>query len=266
MPHRYCGAVPARDYPYFAARFCALAHRGGDAAGAEVENSISAFAAAVGLGYTHLETDVHATADGVLVAFHDERLDRVTDAAGAVAALPWAAVREARIGGREPVPTLDELLDAFPAAFFNIDIKADAAVAPLARAIARHAAQERVCVGSFSTRRIRAFRRLVGTQVATSADPAAVALYAFGAGARRVGRPAGEALQIPVREESRGLLLVKPALLRAAHGAGKVVHVWTVNDRAEMNRLIDLGVDGLVSDDVVALKEVLTERGLWDAA
>jgi glycerophosphoryl diester phosphodiesterase len=255
--------VLARDYPYFGSGFCALAHRGGWAAGPEVENSVAAFASAVALGYRHLETDVHATADGVLVAFHDERLDRVTDAAGSIAALPASEVARARIGGREPIPTLDELLETFPASCFNIDIKSDAATRPLARAVARHAAQDRVCVGSFSGRRIREFRRLAGTQVATSVDPVGVVWYAYGVLGRRLVVPAGQALQVPVQDEDTRLPIVKPDFLASAHRAGRVVHVWTINDPAEMHRLIDLGVDGLVSDDVVVLKSVLADRGLW---
>ncbi len=253
----------ARDFPYFGSGFCALAHRGGWATGPEVENSVAAFRSAVDLGYTHLETDVHATADGVLVAFHDERLDRVTDASGAIAALPASEVARARIGGREPIPTLDELLETFPGTCFNIDIKADAATLPLARALARHAAQDRVCVGSFNTRRIREFRRLAGSLVATSVDPMGVVWYAYGVGARRLVRPAGQALQVPVRDEGTGIPIVKPDFVAAAHRSGCVVHVWTVNEPAEMHRLIELGVDGLVSDDVLALKAVLAERGLW---
>ncbi len=260
--------VAARDLPYFAPRFVALAHRGGYGAGTgpELENSLAAFQAAVALGYTHLETDVHVTSDGVLVALHDERLDRVTDAAGAVADLPWAAVRKARIGGIAPIPTLDELLDALPHACFNIDIKAPGAVEPLARAIARHAAQDRVCVGSFSLGRIRRFRRLAGSLVPTSVDAAGVVCFAYGVGVRRLGLPAGQALQIPVNDEGTGIPLVKPDLIAAAHRAGRVVHVWTINDPAEMGRLIDLGVDGLVSDNIVALKEILLARGLWGHA
>ncbi|MFD9130057.1 glycerophosphodiester phosphodiesterase, partial [Kitasatospora sp. NPDC059571] len=100
----------------------AFAHRGGDLG--HPENSLAAFEAAVALGYRYLETDVHATRDGVLVAFHDSRLDRVTDATGAVAELPWDTVGRARIGGTEPVPLLEDLLGAFPAARFNIDVKA----------------------------------------------------------------------------------------------------------------------------------------------
>lgn len=254
----------ASDFPYFGTGFVALAHRGGWAAGAARENSVAAFASAVGLGYTHLETDVHVTADGVLIAFHDERLDRVTDAAGAVGDLPWSEVRRARIGGSEPIPTLDELLEAFPTSRFNIDIKAGGAVAPLADSLARHAALGRVCVGSFSGRRIRAFRSLVGPGVATSVGPLGVVLGAWGVGVRRLIPSTGMAYQIPVRDEQTGLRVLTRGLLNTAHRAGKVVHVWTINDRAEMHRLIDLGVDGLVSDDVVALRDVLIERGLWE--
>ena len=130
-------------------------------------------------------------------------------------------------------------------------------------ALARHAAQDRVCVGSFNTRRIREFRRLAGSLVATSVDPMGVVWYAYGVGARRLVRPAGQALQVPVRDEGTGIPIVKPDFVAAAHRSGCVVHVWTVNEPAEMHRLIELGVDGLVSDDVLALKAVLAERGLW---
>ena len=259
-------AVRARDFSYFPPGFCALAHRGGWAAGEAAENTLAAFSAAVAMGYSHLETDVHVTSDGVLVAFHDDLLDRVTDASGPIAQLPWSEVQAARIGGVEPIPTFDELLDAFPTTRFNIDLKADGAVAPLAETLARHGAERRVCVGSFSTRRIRRFRRLAGPSVATSVDPLGVIWYAFAAGGRRVVAPPGQALQVPVRDEKTGVLIVKPSLITAAHRAGRVVHVWTVNDASEMHRLIDLGVDGLVSDDIVLLKDVLVERGLWTGA
>src|SRR5690606_38590076 len=118
-------------------RILALAHRGG-AYHPEIEgleNTMAAFQHAAALGYDYLETDVHLTADGVLLAFHDAVLDRVTDSTGAVGELTLADVRRARIGGREQVPTLVELLDAFPQARFNIDIKSDQAVAPLAELV-----------------------------------------------------------------------------------------------------------------------------------
>lgn len=253
-------------YAYFDAPFAALAHRGGfsPAAPLSVENSLRAFAAAWDLGYRYLETDVHVTADGVLVAFHDERLDRVTDARGAVADLPWDAVREARIGGTEPVPTLDDLLDALPHALVNIDLKASGAVVPLAAALDRHHAHDRVCVGSFGERRIREFRRLTSGRVATSASPVEVAVFGLIPGVRALWPLRAGAFQLPERHERTGVRLLSRGMLDAAHLRGARVHVWTVNDRSDAERLIELGVDGIVTDDLVMLKDVLVARDLWE--
>ena len=172
--------MSAADYPYFAPPPFGLAHRGGAShpANVGIENTLAAFATAVDLGYRFLETDVHATADGRLVAFHDEHLDRVTDRAGAIAELPWSEVAAARIAGSQPIPSLDDLLDAFPEARINIDIKAPGAVVPLWETIRRHAAYDRVCVGSFGERRLHAFRRLAGARVATAAGQLGTAVHA----------------------------------------------------------------------------------------
>lgn len=250
---------------YFATRFAALAHRGGfcEASPPPFENSLRAFVAASGLGFRYLETDVHATADGHVVAFHDDVLDRVTDAHGRLADLPLAAVREARIGGSEPIPLLDELLDALPRARLNIDIKAPGAVRPLVAALDRHAAHDRVCVGSFGDDRLRAFRRLTRGRVATSASPREVVAHLV-PGVRRFLPLAAQAFQVPVRDARTGLPVVTRGFVRAAHAAGAFVHVWTINDEAEAGRLIDLGVDGLVSDDLAMLKGLLVRRGLWE--
>lgn len=252
-------------HPYLDAPFVALAHRGGRTASGstDVENSLRAFTDAHALGYRHLETDVHVTADGVLIAFHDAELDRVTDATGPVAELSWHQVREARIGGLEPIPTLDDLLDALPRSRFNIDLKADGAVDPLARTLERHGAQERVCVGSFSTPRLAAFRRATGGRVATSASRVELGAFALAAPLRGVWPLPGIAFQMPTHEPRTGLRLLTPAFVRAAHRRGQQVHVWTINDRAEMERLIDLGVDGLVSDEIETLRDVLIARDLW---
>lgn len=249
-----------------------LAHRGGWAPGSavdspEAENTLAAFEAAVAAGIDHIETDVHATADGVLVAFHDDRLDRVTDSSGAVADLTWAQVSRARIAGRYPIPTLDEVLAALPTARVNIDIKAPRAVSPLVALLAAAGAQQRVCVGSFSPRRLWAFRRearAAGLQVATSAGPiGTAALRLLPLGAWRLLRTPGIAYQVPVRHRAAGIdvEVVTPAFVARAHALGKQVHVWTINDAAEMRRLFALGVDAVVSDRLDLLREVLDDAG-----
>lgn len=254
----------ADAYEYFAPPFAALAHRGGFSPDAppEVENSLRGFAAAVALGFGYLETDVHTTADGVLVAFHDDRLDRVTDAAGAIADLPWSEVARARIGGSEPIPRFVDLLDALPGARFNVDLKHPSAVEPLADLLGRRDG-ERVCVSSFTTASVRRFRTLTGGRIATGASPLEVAGFAV-PGLRRVWPLAGQAFQMPTHEPRTGVPLLTPAFLAAAHARGARVHVWTINDRPEMERLLDLGVDGIVSDDLLTLKDVLIDRGLWE--
>src|SRR5215468_7048053 len=164
------------DHP----RPLAFAHRGGPAH--FPENSWRAFEHAVWLGYPYLETDAHATSDGVLVAFHDKTLDRVTDRTGAIARLTASEVAAARIKGTEPIPLLEELLGAWPDVRFNIDVKAAPAAKPLAELIRRTAAWDRVCITSFSAFRLRHARRLLGRPVCTSTSP-------VGAAALRSGLP-----------------------------------------------------------------------------
>lgn len=129
-----------------------FAHRGG---GGRPENSMAAFQRAVDLGYRYLETDAHATADGVVVAFHDRTLDRVTDRTGAIARLPFTEVQKARIDGAEPIPRLEDVLGSFPDARVNVDLKDAPVIGPLAETLHRTNAWHRVCITSFSTRRWR---------------------------------------------------------------------------------------------------------------
>ena len=243
----------------------AFAHRGG-AYHPEIEgleNTLAAFEHAVALGYDYLETDVHVTRDGVLLAFHDSVLDRVTDRKGEIARLTYEEVRSAVIGGRAEIPTLAMLFDAFPEARFNIDIKSEGAVSSLADFLNAREAWARVLVGSFSRRRLQRFRRLVDQPVPTSATAVEVVLFRFLPSARLADllTPDFAAFQIPHRQGP--LLVTSAGLVRRAHAAGKHVHVWTVDDPAEMRELLDLGVDGLFTDRTDLLKDVLIARGQW---
>lgn len=257
----------ADGYAFLDAPFLAFAHRGGAAYAPNVgrENTRHAFAEAVALGYRYLETDVHATVDGSLLAFHDPRLDRVTGTPGTLAALTAAQVGAVRIGGVDAVPTLTELLEAFPAARFNVDAKADSAVDPLATAIADHDAYDRVCVGSFSPARLHRLRRRLGRRVPTAASSRGVVLHRFAPWLTRVLDSPAPALQIPTHQRvgRRAVRITTPGLVRAAHRRGKQVHVWTVDDQPTIERLLDLGVDGIFTDRPDTLKTVLEQRGLW---
>lgn len=261
------GVRPAADFPYLAdAPPIAMAHRGGStfAPNLHRENTVHAFRQAVDMGYRYLETDVHATSDGRLVAFHDEVLDRVTDTKGAIADLTWADVGRARINGTDHVPLMDELFETFPEARFNIDVKSAGAVAPLVTAIRRHRAIDRVCVGSFSDARLRSVRRELGPSLATSAGPVDVAaVRLLPRLLARWLRSPSQALQVPVTHSVAGFTatVVTPRLIETAHSLGKHVHVWTIDEAAEMHRLLDLGVDGLVTDRIDTLRDVLAERG-----
>ncbi|MEU2227583.1 glycerophosphodiester phosphodiesterase [Streptomyces sp. NPDC018347] len=238
----------------------AFAHRGGAADG--LENTVAQFRRAVELGYRYIETDVHTTADGRLVAFHDATLDRVTDGAGRIADLPWAQVRRARVGGREPVPLFDELLETFPGVRWNVDVKAEPALRPLLELIERTDAWDRVCVGSFSEARVLRAQRLAGPRLATSFGTRGVlSLRLRSWGLPAAVRRSAVAAQVP--EARSGVPVVDQRFVRAAHARGLQVHVWTVNEPERMHRLLDLGVDGIMTDHIDTLREVMEDRGVW---
>jgi glycerophosphoryl diester phosphodiesterase len=251
----------------------AFAHRGG-AFHPEIEgleNTLAAFRHAVELGYAHLETDVHLTRDGHLLAFHDTALDRVTDGTGEVSALTLAQVRRTLVGSREPVPLLAELLEAFPEAWFNVDLKSHGAAGALADLLREREAWDRVLVGSFSIRRLRDFRRRARGRTASAAHPLEVLAFLLvpsGRLLRLLTRGRVAALQVPERLP-RGpwpLRLVTPGLVRRAHAAGAHVHVWTVDEPDRMERLLDLGVDGIMTDRTDLLRDVLLARAAWVGA
>lgn len=238
----------------------AFAHRGG--AIDYPENTMAAFQAALGMGYRYIETDAYATRDGVLISFHDDRLDRVTDRTGLIEQTDYAVIAEARIGGTEPVPLMEDLLGTFPEARINIDPKHDAAVEPLIQAIKRTNAIDRVGIGSFSGKRLKQMRDALGPKLCTSIGPwDTLRLRLSSLGIPVGGFAAPGCVQLPVSQY--GIPIVDPALVRRAHAFGLQVHVWTIDDPDEMNRLIDIGVDGLMTDRPMVLKEVLEARGLW---
>ncbi len=215
-----------------------------------------AFAGAVGLGYRYIETDVQATADGVLMAFHDNDLSRTCGRPGRISEMSYADVATARVDSREPIPLMQDLLDAFPAVRINIDCKTDAAVEPLIACLRRNQALDRVCVGGFSHTRLVRLRRALGQGLCSSMSPLEVVRW-------RLGRPPKgiHAAQVPVGQ-GPARIVTRP-MVDLAHRVGIAVHVWTIDAPEEMFRLLELGVDGLMTDRPAILKQVLTQRGEW---
>lgn len=249
-------AVTFLDHP----RPVAFAHRGGLAH--RPENTWPAFEHAVKLGYAYLETDARATSDGVLLAFHDPTLDRVTDRRGQVARLPYETVARARVAGTEPIALIEDLLGSWPELRFNIDVKHTGSILPLADTLKRTRAWDRVCVTSFSGRRLRGAVGAIGRPVCTAVTPAPIVAARYGgrpgaALAARLARSGALCAQVPER-------IATPRFIATAQELGMHVHVWTLNTREAMEHALDSGADGVMTNETVLLRDVLTQRDQWN--
>jgi glycerophosphoryl diester phosphodiesterase len=240
----------------------AFAHRGGAAYGDE--NTVAAFGRAVELGYRYLETDVRATADGVPVVFHDDTLARMLDRPQRVGELRWADLAAIRSGGEPVVPRLDAVLEAWPGVRFNIDVKSDDAVDPVVDLVRRMGAVPRVLLAAFSDARTARMRAALGPDLATSLGRRGVAALWLASRTGRGGRRATDgpaAAQVPPR--SRRIPVVDRRFVAHAHRLGLQVHVWTIDEPAQMHHLLDLGVDGIMTDHITVLRDVYQARGCW---
>ncbi len=221
---------------------------------------MSAFAAAIELGCEYLETDVQATKDGHLAIFHDDTLERLAGQAGTIEQLNLAELRGLRVTGNEPIPLLADLFADFPDARINIDPKQDSAVQPLLALIADRKAWDRVCVGSFSERRLQQLRLEAGVRLCTAATPSEIRRLSL----TRFGLPtsaiAANCLQIPPTKYR--IRLVNRAFINAAHSRQLPVHVWTINDLATMKSMLEYGVDAIMTDEVETALNLFQER-VW---
>lgn len=242
----------------------ALAHRGGAWEG--IENSFEAVERCVDLGYRYIETDVHLSRDGEVIAVHDPTLDRTTDRHGRIKDLTWPEISRARIGGTARIPRLVDLLEEFPDLYFNVDAKVPDVVVPLVQLIEAGGSKvaDRICLASFSDARLRRLRTLTRGRVVTSMGQAEVTrlrLASYMRTSLRALRFPGQAAQVPLAVGGRRV--VDRRFVESAHQIGKKVHVWTVDEPRIMHELLDLGVDGIMTDEPVVLKDVLVERGQW---
>jgi glycerophosphoryl diester phosphodiesterase len=237
----------------------AIAHRGG--AAEAVENTLEAFQSSHELGYRYLETDAQLTGDGVVVAFHDARIDRVSAASGRISEWRWADLQKVRLHGSGRLSSVEDLLRSFPEARFNLDAKSNEVLLPLLAVVDAARAFDRVCIGSFSDRRLALARSLYGDRLCTSLGPRAILdLMARSHGIRR---RTGDGLAVPAPAVFRGIPVISRRFVEQAHEEGLAVHAWTIDDPSEMRRLFDLGVDGIMTDQPTVLRQVMEERGTW---
>ena len=255
-------------HPYFAGpRPRAYAHRGwhtGDLTGCE--NTLAAFTRAVAEGFAYLELDVHASADGQAVIHHDMTLDRTTDGAGRLSDHTAAELAQVWVHGREPIPLLEDVLGALPDTRITIELKSAAVVAPTLTAVDAARAWDRVCIGGFEQAWVDAARRGGGDRLCTSMAKRDILALRGRAWLRDVlpwPPLRGHVAHVPV--SAGPIRVVDASLVRTAHAHGREVHVWTINAPEQMRRLLDLGVDGLLSDRPDLLRAVLQGRGQWPA-
>ncbi|MBJ3762866.1 hypothetical protein ILP92_08925 [Maribius pontilimi] len=237
----------------------AFAHRG--AAEGCAENSIEAVERAAAMGFTHLETDIQSTSDRVAVLFHDDRTDRLLGRRGTISDLSWDELSRMELSGGGRVARLDEVLGSFPRLKLNLDAKTDDAVRPIGDAVLAANAVDRICAASFRSSRTYALRLRLGDDLCWSPAMGGVSAVYL---ASHLHLPARfpPCLQVPTHW--KGIPVVTPNLVRVADKKGCQIHVWTIDEAAQMEALLDMGVHGLMTDRPQVLRDVMRARGHWD--
>ena len=242
------------DYNFFG-----FVHRGGDEE--KTENTLEAFQYSSDLGFVFMETDVQSTLDGKVVIFHDETLERVAGINKKVSQLTFQEIKKIDLINGGKIPSLEETLASFPNLRFNIDIKVDSAVKETLKIIKQNNAFDRVCLAAFSTKRLNLIRRLAGPELCSSMGQAEIVRLLLNSFGLKLRISSGLCAQVPVSQF--GITIVSNRFVKKVHALNKLIHVWTIDEKEEMFRLIDLGVDGLMTDKPTVLKKAMLERNLF---
>ncbi len=247
-------------HPFFKGhRFYGFVHRGGDEE--KTENTLEAFQYSSDLGFVFMETDVQLTSDGKVVIFHDNDLKRIAGLNKKVSDLSFKKIKEIDLihGGR--IPSLEETLSSFPNLRFNIDIKVDSAVDETIKIVKNFNAFNKVCLAAFSSKRLRRIRELTNSDLCSSMGQAEIVRLLLSSYGLNFRASPGLCAQVPVSQF--GIPIVTKRFIKKIHDLNKLIHVWTIDETQEMYRLIDLGVDGLMTDKPTVLKEALVARNLF---
>ena len=247
-------------HPFFKGHsFYGFVHRGGDEE--KTENTLEAFQYSSDLGFVFMETDVQLTSDGKVVIFHDNDLKRIAGLNKKVSDLSFKKIKEIDLihGGR--IPSLEETLSSFPNLRFNIDIKVDSAVDETIKIVKNFNAFNKVCLAAFSSKRLRRIRELTNSDLCSSMGQAEIVRLLLSSYGLNFRASPGLCAQVPVSQF--GIPIVTKRFIKKIHDLNKLIHVWTIDETQEMYRLIDLGVDGLMTDKPTVLKEALVARNLF---
>ena len=246
-------------HPFFEdSMFAGFVHRGG--AEESTENTLEAFQYSANMGFTYMETDVQASCDGEIVVFHDSDLKRMVGINKRIIDLTYKEIRKIRLDEKFQIPSLNDLLSSFKELKFNIDIKTNEAVEKTIQIISSHKAFGRVCLASFSSRRLDKVRKLVDDKYCTSMGMREVFKAKIGSLGLPLHHPKGACAQVP--KSQWGIPLVTKKFIDYLQGKDKFIHVWTIDEEEEMDQLISLGVNGIMTDRPKVLKKVMEKHGL----
>ena len=246
-------------HPFFQGfDFFSFVHRGG--AEEATENTLEAFKHASDMGFVFMETDIQGTKDGEVVVFHDHDLSRMAGINKKIEDLTFKEVKQIELIGGGRIPSLDELLSSFPQLRFNIDFKTENSIESGVNIILNHNALNRVCLASFSTSRLNKIRKLAGPNCCSSMGQLEIVYLLFKSRHLPFPKVEGHCAQVPPSQWA--IPIVTKKFVDYAHKENKFVHVWTIDKKSEMEGLIELGVDGLMTDKPTTLMEVIRERNL----
>ena len=249
----------SKVHPYFKDfTFAGFVHRGG--AEETIENTLDAFKYSAGLGFVYMETDVQATSDGEIVVFHDSDLKRMAGVNKKIEDLSFQEVKQIKLMGKTNIPSLNEVLYNFKDLRFNVDIKTELAVEQTVKIVSSHKAFDRVCLASFSSKRLNRIRKIAGSRCCTSMGSSEIVFERINSLGLSFKKSLGKCAQVPITQW--GIPLVTPKFIKYVQEQNKFIHVWTIDKEDEMKRLISLGVDGIMTDRPKVLKKVLEDRGL----
>lgn len=236
-----------------------IAHRGASLLASE--NSFDSFRKALELGYRVIETDIHGSKDGTAYIFHDSTLERLTGENLKISDLKDVDIDSLRVNTSSIIPRLSNVFEEFPEGLFNLDAKTWESTMPIANTIKNMGCRSRVCIGSFNDKRIDAIIRELGVETCHSMGTRNVIKFFFGAQLGIGQEFTAQCIQLPIKQF--GISLITEKVLQYARKLGIKNHFWTINSPATMQRLIELNVDGIMTDDCLLLKKIMEKQNKW---